>query len=86
MAPEVLSKENKQATSKLDIFALGIIFYKILFNEHPLYNGGHADECKDAIINGELIFPEQNKEKTGKWISEDAIDLLKGMLEKDPEK
>jgi serine/threonine protein kinase len=35
MAPEMLAKINTKATKALDIFALGIILYVMLFNKHP---------------------------------------------------
>jgi protein-serine/threonine kinase len=85
MAPEILSGENIKATLKVDIFAMGVILYMILFDKHPFYRGRGEDisECRQAMIDCKLLLPENVDPEKGKYISDDCIDLMKGMLEKD---
>lgn len=82
MAPEMLAKINTKATKALDIFALGIILYVMLFNKHPFKWKGV--ELTEAIISGKFSFPEEVDNKERKYITDEAMDLIRRMLVTDP--
>ena len=78
IAPEVLKGEYDE---KCDIWACGVIFY-ILLCGYPPFNGETDDEIYEAVLSGKFQFPEED------WgqVSQDAKDLIKKMLTKDPKK
>ena len=78
IAPEVLKGEYDE---KCDIWACGVIFY-ILLCGYPPFNGETNDEIYEAVLSGKFQFPEED------WgqVSQDAKDLIKKMLTKDPKK
>ena len=53
MAPEVLNGSDVKANPAIDIWALGVMLYCMLFYKYP-FNGDTASQCKDAIINKEV--------------------------------
>lgn len=77
MAPEVLNFSHTVANPAIDIWALGIMIYIMIFRRFP-FSGENNNEIKKNIINSELRFPPQPV------ISEDLQDLLKKILNKDP--
>ncbi|KAH3902329.1 non-specific serine/threonine protein kinase SCDLUD_002149 [Saccharomycodes ludwigii] len=78
MAPELIERKNYDGY-KIDVWALGVILYTMLFGLMPF---DEADELKTkwAIINEDPVYDEQIVE------SKSAIDLLQKMLNKDPYK
>ncbi len=42
---------------KIDIFAVGVIFFTLLFGRHPW--GDKHDEISDRIKTGEFLFPDE---------------------------
>lgn len=90
MAPEMLM--DKDYCEKVDIWSLGVIFYMLLTMTHPLeYLSESVDksEIKDAIIS---ILNSEAPETLIKYDSDyliglnsEALQLLKSMLEVDPE-
>ena len=78
IAPEVLKGEYNE---KCDIWACGVIFY-ILLCGYPPFNGETDDEIYEAVLSGKFQFPEED------WgqVSQEAKDLIKKMLTKDPKK
>ena len=78
IAPEVLKGEYDE---KCDIWACGVIFY-ILLCGYPPFNGETDDEIYEAILSGKFQFPEEDWDQ----VSQDAKDLIKKMLTKDPKK
>lgn len=69
-APEVLASKPYKGTEQ-DVWALGILLYTIIYKENPFYS-------IDEIIDRELRIPYT--------ISEESIDLIKHMLERDVSK
>ncbi|KAG2788104.1 hypothetical protein PC129_g1683 [Phytophthora cactorum] len=63
---------------KADIWAIGVTMYALLFGSLPYYSND-VSELFDKIENDPLEFPVSCEDN-------DAKDLLKGILEKDPEK
>lgn len=81
MAPELFNLQEKMSfKGKLaDIWGLGVTFFSFIFLEVP-FLGNNLLEMADKIKNETLKFPAKRK------ISPELQDLLKKMLEKDPEK
>ncbi|CAD8080627.1 unnamed protein product [Paramecium primaurelia] len=77
IAPEMFI-EKYPYTTKVDIFSLGAIFYKLLCKK-SLFSGNTSDELlennKKFLCNNHL-----------KNCSDETIDLIKQMLQKDPNK
>ncbi|KAG6954114.1 hypothetical protein JG688_00012516 [Phytophthora aleatoria] len=63
---------------KADIWAIGVTMYALLFGSLPYYSND-VSELFDKIENDPLEFPVSCEDN-------DAKDLLRGILEKDPEK
>ena len=80
ISPEVLSK-NRNYTEKCDVWSCGIIMY-ILLTGLPPFNGDSDEEIMRKIMNGSFDL------KKYPWpiISSQAKDLLKKLLEFDPNK
>ena len=76
MAPEILM--NKNYTKKVDMWSIGIITYQLLFKMLP-FRARNEKELLNNIINHRGIkIPEGYK------ISETLFDLLKNLLQFDP--
>lgn len=78
MAPEMLKYDYDE---RIDIWACGIIMHVLLVG-YPPFNGQTDKEIFDNILNQELVFREGDWDK----VTPDAINLVKKMLEKDPDK
>ena len=75
MSPDMLSKEFH--TRMVDFYSLGALLYELLTGLPPFYSHDR-DEMYHNIVNKELAgFPQS--------LSKEAIQLLKGLLKKDPE-
>ncbi|KAK6514501.1 hypothetical protein TWF281_004699 [Arthrobotrys megalospora] len=69
-SPEVLKGKSYRGKEQ-DIWALGVLLYTIIYKENPFYN-------IDEIMDRDIRIP---------WsTSDDSIDLIKGMLNRDVEK
>lgn len=79
MAPEVLKGSDIKASPALDIWAMGIMVYCMLFYKFP-FNGDSGDIIKDKIINQELKMPSDQA------YTEECADMIRGLLNKDPTK
>lgn len=77
LPPESLSGDAFCAF-KADIWAIGVTMYALLFGSLPYYSSD-VSELFDKIEKDPLEFPASCEDN-------DAKDLLKGILEKDPEK
>lgn len=78
IAPEVLYGKYNE---KCDVWSCGIIMY-ILLCGGPPFNGNNNNEIFQAILEEQLVF----KGEVWRQISEEAMKLIKQMLEKKPEK
>ena len=79
IAPEIIN--NKKYDGKCDLWSCGVIMYMMLSGQPP-FKGENDEEIFQAIKNGKYNFDEE------KWdiISNDAKDLIKNLLIKDPDK
>lgn len=78
VAPEVLLKNY---TEKCDVWSCGVIMYFILCG-HPPFYGSTEKRILEKVVKG--LYEFKNSEWEG--ISEDAKDLIRKLLEYDPEK
>lgn len=78
IAPEVLQGKYNE---KCDVWSCGIIMY-ILLCGGPPFNGNNNNEIFQAILEESLVF----KGEIWRYISEEAMKLIKNMLQKKPDK
>jgi serine/threonine protein kinase len=84
MSPELVQKQ-KYLPAKVDVWALGIIMFKIIFNSVPF----HATSLSDLyhrIVTQELVFPSSTHSSctTCKLLLPLVKDLIASMLNKNP--
>ena len=75
LAPEMLKKQGHGKA--VDWYLLGVLFYEMLVGITPFFTNRKEDIFHN-IEFGELKIPE--------FVSEEAADLLRGLLQKDPKK
>jgi len=76
--PEML-KNNSYDGSKVDIWSLGILFYKLLFNRNPFGDNLSLDELTNIKLSSDsfnIYFPQT--------IDVNLKNLIKSMLQYDP--
>ncbi|PXF40190.1 Calcium-dependent protein kinase 1 [Gracilariopsis chorda] len=79
MAPEIIL--NKGHGPPVDAWACGVILYTILTGRLP-FSGKNTKQYFDNVIDGRILFPSI----LWKGISEEAVSLVKGLLNTDPNK
>ncbi len=77
IAPELLKKENHNHS--VDFYSLGIILYQLIYNRFPFEAKNELDIYKSSIEN---VFDFPSSE----IFSQDLINVVKKLLEKDVEK
>ncbi len=77
--PEIVLGKEYQSSPKIDIWAMGIILYLMVFKTFPF--DGSDEEVRKKICFQNLTFPHKYKK-----IKKSLYKLLIGMLTKDPEK
>ncbi|CAD8136175.1 unnamed protein product [Paramecium octaurelia] len=81
VAPEILSTRSDQRYNcKVDIFSAGCIFYKLLTG-HSLFMGSNFDE---VLNSNKTCYIDLDLPIDGKYITEQSLDILKKMLNKNP--
>lgn len=78
-APEMFGRDHYNEA--VDVWAAGCVLYTMLCGEQPFYSE-YIIDLIDLIEKAEIKFPKEIWET----ISDEAIDLIKRMLEKDPKK
>ena len=78
-APELLAQSEIISTRALDVWSIGIMLYLMIYGYHPFLNES-KQVTSDSILNTTLQFNKKIK------ITEEWEDLLRGLLEKDPQK
>ena len=81
MAPEIMM--NKKYLSKADLWSVGIIMYEMSYGAYPFGDVNGPFELRDKIESVDIKYPSY-PEETNNELSDDAIDLLIGLLQKDP--
>lgn len=76
MAPEVLNR--RQYTDKADLWSVGVILYRLIFNIMP-FNGLNELDLRDNLNHKPVPIPENDPRLTPA-----LQDLLSGLLQKDP--
>lgn len=79
MAPECLDKVAAETTPAIDVWAIGVMFYAMIYGQLPF---NHADEKEliKSIKTDPIKFPNTHP------ITEGAKEVLRRLLEKDPSK
>jgi serine/threonine protein kinase len=72
-------KANAETSPAIDVWAIGIMLYAMIFGHLPFW-GETEDEFIDKIISAPVKFDPTVP------VSSECKDLLKGMMHKDPEK
>ncbi|KRZ91717.1 PR domain zinc finger protein 1 [Trichinella sp. T8] len=75
MSPEVIAR--RAYDEMVDVWALGILLYQFLVGNVP-FDGSTNQEVTSNVRNKELVIPD--------GLSEEARDLIKKLLTKDPKK
>lgn len=78
IAPEVV---RKKYNNKCDVWSCGVILF-ILLCGYPPYDGETDEEIMESVVKDEVSYNEQE----WKNISKDAINFVKKLLTKDPNK
>lgn len=79
LCPEVLSKESREESSKVDIWTIGVSAFIMLTGKGP-FEGATREMTFENIRKGEFDFPQEIS------ISEEAKDFIKTILQADPRK
>ena len=79
MAPEVLEKSGAATTPAIDVWAIGIMFYTMIYGELPYFSSNE----KDLV---QKIIKDPVKIKNTYPITAMGKEMLKAMLIKDPTK
>ena len=79
MAPEVLNETDTSATKALDIWAVGIILYLMVFGYHP-FKTKDKDQTLKNILEMRVKFPPEVA------CTPECKDLIRNMLMKNPKR
>jgi len=75
MAPEII--QGHHYNQSVDYWSLGVLLYEMLIGQSP-FNGSDEDELFWSICNEQAYYP--------RFITKEALSILKLLLEKDSEK
>ena len=79
MAPECLEKVGATTSPAIDVWAIGVMFYTMIYGELPFW----ASQEKDLV---KKIISDQVRFKNSYPITSMGKEVLKSMLVKDPSK
>uniref|UniRef100_F7ATM0 Uncharacterized protein n=4 Tax=Ciona intestinalis TaxID=7719 RepID=F7ATM0_CIOIN len=77
IAPEMILDKRYRMTQAVDIFSMGCVFYYVICGKHPF---GDSISRQARIVNGDYSLNELSTFES----AEEAIDLIKRMLQTDP--
>jgi serine/threonine kinase 32 len=78
MAPEVIAKKTGY-TASCDWWSLGVVLYELVCGKKP-FKGSNRDEVKRNVLNQPISFRENIKKR----LSENCIDFISSLLDRDP--
>lgn len=78
VAPEIA--ERRQYGSGVDVYAVGIMIYRMLFGIYPFDGGDDDEKTMKLIATGQLKFPSPDCDH----VSETCKSLIRGLLQRDP--
>ena len=79
MPPECLGTSKSETSPMIDVWASGCMFYAMIYGYLPFW-GDSEEDFANNIINAPLKFGKERP------ISKEAKNIIRGMLQKDPEK
>lgn len=79
LSPEIISKQPHDRST--DVWSMGIVLYILLTGRMPFVDK-EVERTKANIVGKDLDFAKASWER----VSQEAISLVKAMLEKDPTK
>lgn len=79
MAPEMF--ERKSFDARVDLWSIGVILFESLFGKAPFASETYEELVAKITKPGEIFFPWE-----GKNISNDCRNLLKSLLNRDPDR
>ncbi|KAK6458358.1 response regulator receiver [Scheffersomyces xylosifermentans] len=83
LAPETIEGVGQGESS--DWWSLGCILFEFLYG-YPPFHANSPDEVFKNILNGSIDWPELSEEEDQKFCPPEAKDLIKKLLNLDPEK
>jgi protein-serine/threonine kinase len=75
MSPDMLAQESHNRM--VDFYSLGALLFEMLTGLPPFYSN-NRDEMYHNIVHKDMSYP--------RYLSDQAVSLLKGLLCKDPER
>lgn len=85
MAPEIMNrKEGDRADLKTDLWSIGMLMYEMLFGIHPFRSSTTLSHLIERVNREPIEIPP--KHTTNRKISDDCLDVLERLLEKDTDK
>lgn len=82
LPPEIASGKQFQSSPKVDVWALGVILYYMLFKELPFKGKGDKEIISNILNNN----PDLNLNGIGEKLTGRCLTCLKKMLDKNPSK
>ena len=76
MAPECLEKHSAETSPAIDVWAIGVMFYAMIFGELP-FSGSNDKETISKIKEAKLRFPKEIP------VTEGAKDAMRKLMNKE---